>query len=440
MKFFIKTFGCQMNEHDSELIAGILIDNGYEQTFDMTVADIIIANTCCIRESAENHIWGFIGNVKHLKKANKNMIVAMVGCMSQQESIREDFKHKGVPVNILLGTYQQHRLPEYIARIMAGEKRIIDISEDNRDFPDVLPSTRGNSLQAQVNIIYGCNNFCAYCIVPYVRGRERSRDFQAIVDEVRDLAAAGYKEIMLLGQNVNSYGKDFAGGSPSFGDLLVELNKIAGVERIRYMSPHPRDFSLELVDLIAGLDKVCDYYHLPLQAGCDKTLTAMNRGYDTKTFMNLVEHIREVSPEATISTDLIVGFPNESEADFQEFLDFMAKCRFEICYTFMYSKRSGTAAAKFDGQISELEKKARLKRLLAVQNPISYEINQGYIGKTVKVLVEGKSKSNEARFTGRTEGNKVVIFDGEEGHIGKIVEVYIQSVKTWYLEGEIVNI
>lgn len=428
-----------MNEHDSEIIAGLLEAAGYQQTREISEANIIIANTCCIRESAENKIWGFIGNIKYYKEKDPHTILAVVGCMTQQDCILDTIKKRARHVDIVLGTYQQHRLPEYIDRVLSGSAQIIDISQDNKDFPDVLPVSRLDTYRAQVNIIYGCNNFCSYCIVPYVRGRERSRDFQAIVDEVKGLAADGCKEITLLGQNVNSYGKDRRDTDWTFGKLLVTLNEIDGIERIRYMSSHPRDFSLELVDTIAELPKVCAHFHLPLQSGCDKTLAAMNRGYDTAKYRQILERIREKVPRAAITTDVIVGFPGETEEDFAESLKFIEECRFDSAFTFLYSPRSGTTAAKRPDQISEAIKKERLQRLLAVQNRNSLQINQGLLNKMIKVLVEGVSKTSDRAYTGRSAGNKVVIFNGTPDLVGEIVDVRVNEAKTWHLEGEVIG-
>ena len=439
MKFYIKTFGCQMNEHDSEIIAGLLLKDGYEETSVIDNADIIIANTCCIRESAENKIWGFIGNIKNYKYKNPNVILAVLGCMTQQKSIQDTINKMGRHIDIVLGTYQQHRLPEYISRVLAGSGQIIDISQDNNDFPDILPVCRTDKYRAQVNIIYGCNNFCSYCIVPYVRGRERSRDFNAIVNEVKDLAADGCKEITLLGQNVNSYGKDRQDNDWSFAKLLVELDKIDGIERIRYMSSHPRDFSLDLVDTIATLPKVCSHFHLPLQSGCDKTLKAMNRGYDTAKYKAIIDRIRAKVPNAAVTTDIIVGFPGETEGDFQKSLDFVKECKFDSAFTFLYSKRSGTVAAKNPDQVSEAVKKERLQRLLDVQNANSLQINNDLVNKIIKVLVEGVSKTSAGTYTGRSAGNKVVVFPGGPELVGKIVDVKIDEAKTWHLAGKVIG-
>lgn len=438
MKFYIKTFGCQMNEHDSEIIAGVLTDCGYAQCDDVDAADIIVVNTCCIRESAENKIWGYIGNLKNAKYKKPGVIIAVLGCMTQQSGLEEQLHRMGRHLDIVLGTYQQHRLPEYISRVIAGEGQIVDVSEDNRDFPDVLPSLRRDTITAQVNINYGCNNFCSYCIVPYVRGRERSRDLHAIIDEVRAAAERGIKEIMLLGQNVNSYGKDLrkagVADAPDFADVLRAVNDVPGVERIRYMSSHPRDFSPELVDVIAELDKVRGYYHLPLQSGCDKTLRAMNRGYDTARYTEILDRIREKTPMAGVTTDLIVGFPGETEEDFAQTLAFVEKCRFDAAYTFIYSPRSGTVAATMPDQVPLNVKKERLQRLTELQNRISLEKNQAYVGRRVRVLVEGESKNNPDCYTGRTDSNKIVILPAMPDKLNQLVEVEITAAKTWHLE------
>ncbi len=438
MQFYIKTFGCQMNEHDSEIIAGILESAGYQAASDLDEADVIVVNTCCIRESAENKIWGYIGNLKACKYKKPGVILAAVGCMMQQNTIDELLHRQGKHLDIILGTYQQHRLPEYIARILAGEKQIVDISEDNHDFPDALPSRRVSRFAAQVNIIYGCNNFCSYCIVPYVRGRERSRDFSAIMAELQSLASDGVKEVMLLGQNVNSYGKDWRRQgdlhAPDFAAVLQAASQVAGIERIRYMSSHPRDFSAELVDKISELPKVRDYYHLPLQSGCDKILKAMNRGYNTGDYMSILDKIRQKTPGAAITTDLIVGFPGETEEDFQQTLDYVARCRFDAAYTFIYSPRSGTPAVSLAEQVPLAVKKERLQRLTVLQNQISLELNQAYIGRKVAVLVEGLSKNNADFYTGRTASNKIVIFRGRPEQVGTIIDLTVSGAKTWHLE------
>ncbi len=437
MKYYIKTFGCQMNEHDSEIIAGILESAGYQPAEDLAAADVIVINTCCIRESAENKIWGYIGNLKACKYQKPGVILAAVGCMMQQKTIVDLLKRQGRHLDIVLGTYQQHRLPEYISRVLAGESPIVDISEDNQDFPDELPCRQSCKYSAQVNIIYGCNNFCSYCIVPHVRGRERSRDFSAIMSELHSLAKTGIKEIMLLGQNVNSYGKDWRRQgqteAPDFADLLQAASQVEGIERIRYMSSHPRDFSPQLVDIISDLPKVRDYYHLPLQSGCDRILQAMNRGYSTADYQAILAQIREKTPQAAVTTDLIVGFPGETEADFQQTLDFVAKCRFDAAYTFLYSPRSGTPAATMAEQVPLAVKKERLQRLVALQNSISLEHNQEYLGQNVQVLVEGLSKNNPDFYTGRTSSNKIVIFKGQPEQIGQLVDL-ITGAKTWHLE------
>ena len=437
MKFFIKTFGCQMNEHDSEIIAGLLNAAGYQNATVIDEADIIIVNTCCVRESAENRIWGFIGNLNQYKKLNPNLIIALVGCMMQQKTVQDLLPRRGRHLDIVLGTYQQHRLPEYISRIQAGEKRIIDISQDNSDFPDELPVLQSNSITAQINIIYGCNNFCSYCIVPYVRGRERSRSLQAILDEINTVAAQGYKEIMLLGQNVNSYGNDFADHQPDFAELLRQAAACPGIERIRYMSSHPRDFSLELVDTIADLPAVCHHFHLPLQNGSDRILKLMNRGYSTAEYKKLIDYIRYKMPDSTITTDIIVGFPGETEQDFNQSLAFIEKCSFDAAYTFLYSKRSGTPAAESPDQIPEAVKKDRLNRLLALQNRISKRHNDKLVGQIMPVLIEGKSKTSDNMLSGRTDGNKIVILSGDESLAGEIVPVKITAAQTWNLIGEL---
>ncbi|MDD4571401.1 MAG: tRNA (N6-isopentenyl adenosine(37)-C2)-methylthiotransferase MiaB [Clostridia bacterium] len=436
MKYFIKTFGCQMNEHDSEIIAGLLEADGYKLAENLEDAQIIITNTCCVRESAENHIWGFLGSLKRLKTANPNIVLAVCGCMAQQDNMAEKIRAKAKHMDIIIGTFQQHRLPEYIAEVIGGNTPIIDVMGANEDLPNTLPVARQGKNKAQINIIYGCNNYCSYCIVPYVRGPERSRPPEAIIAEVEDLAEAGYKEIMLLGQNVNSYGKDLP-GVMDFAGLLVCLNQIKGIERIRYMTSHPRDFDRKLVDVIKDRPKICPHFHLPIQSGSDKILTLMNRGYDTAFYYDLLQYIKTEMPHASITTDLIVGFPGETEKDFAEGLSFIEKCRFDVAYTFLYSKRSGTPAATMENQVEMAERKLRLQRLMDIQNPISLQINKNLIGKNLKVLVEGVSKTSSDTYTGRTDTNKVVIFNGREDLVGSIVDVQITQAKTWHLIGKL---
>ena len=424
-----------MNEHDSEIIAGILESAGYQPAEDLAAADVIVINTCCIRESAENKIWGYIGNLKACKYQKPGVILAAVGCMMQQKTIVDLLKRQGRHLDIVLGTYQQHRLPEYISRVLAGESPIVDISEDNQDFPDELPCRQSSKYSAQVNIIYGCNNFCSYCIVPYVRGKERSRKPEDILHEVEQLAQNGIKEIMLLGQNVNSYGKNLE-HPLSFAKLLQKINQVEGIERIRFMTSHPKDLSDELIETIKNCKKVCNYIHLPIQSGSSEILKRMNRRYTKEQYLELVQKLKNAIPDITISTDIIVGFPGETEQDFQETLDVIRQVKYCTAFTFIYSKRTGTPAAKMEQQVPEEVVKDRFNRLLQVLNPIVEEVHQKQVGTIANVLVEEVSKQNSAILTGRMENNILVHFEGNKDCIGKILPIRITDNKTFYVIGE----
>lgn len=453
MNYYIKTFGCQMNEHDSQILAGILdnytdetainVSEKNQLTTDIRQADIIVVNTCCIRESAETKILGYLGSLKKYKTANPNVILVVCGCMAQESGAKERIKKRAPHIDIIFGTFNLPKLQDYIRAYRKQQQFIYDVAETPGLEKAVLPVHQDiQAFKGKVNIIYGCNNFCAYCIVPYVRGRERSRSVAHILEEVRAIAAAGGKEVMLLGQNVNSYGKDFPdGGNHYFATLLEEVSKIDGIERIRYMSAHPKDFHMELIDTIAALPKVCKHFHLPLQSGCNRTLKEMNRGYTTEQFWHILEAIRKKIPESAITTDMIVGFPGESEADFQETLAFVDNCAFDDAYTFLYSPRTGTAAAKREDQLPEEIKNQRLQQLLAIQNKHSLANNQKLIGKEQIILVEGKSKTNQSVWTGRTETNKIVNIPataGEKDCTGMFIPVKINAAKTWYLTGEFI--
>ncbi len=435
MRYFIKTFGCQMNEHDSEMIAGLLEKEGLKPAQTADEADIIVVNTCSVRESAENHIYGYIGNLKAKKTIDPNTIIVVCGCMAQNQSSAERLKSKARHVDIILGTFQLAMLPKLLKEVKLGSKTLSQRAGDTSDLQMDLPIIRGNKQQAQINIIYGCNNFCTYCIVPYVRGRERSRLSEYILAEAKEAAKEGFKEIMLLGQNVNSYGKDLP-QKTSFAQLLQELHKIQGIERIRYMTSHPKDFDKNLLNTIKELPKICRHFHLPVQAGTDKLLKLMNRGYSISYYKDLIKEIKSNFPAASITTDLIVGFPGETEEDFQATLAFLKDCELDMAYTFLYSKRSGTPAAEMPNQLATEVKKSRLQALMQVQNEISLKINQKLIGEELPVLVEGPSKKNPALFNGRTNTNKIVLFPGNKNMIGQIIPVKITATKTWYLSGK----
>jgi len=443
LKYTILTLGCQLNENDSEKISGMVEEMGYQYTEDFKQADLAIFNTCCVRENAEDRLFGKLGELKKVKE-KRGTIIAIGGCMMQQKHITEKI-HESYPfVDIIFGTHTLHKIPEDIHKILQNRKRIEDILDIDGKVYEGLPIKRESNLKASVTIMYGCNNFCTYCIVPYVRGRERSRHPKDILEEVESLAKRGYKEIMLLGQNVNSYlvsenwkksGKDYQGIN-SFATLLRAINKIEGIERIRFVSPHPKDFTDDVISAIAECEKVCKLVHLPLQSGSTNVLKTMNRRYTKEQYLELVEKMKKAIPNLTLSTDIIVGFAGESEEDFEDTLDVVRKVGFEQVYMFIYSIREGTPGARMENQIPEEIKHKRFDRLKALVEGQIEENNKKYIGTIQKVLVEGKSKNNENTCTGRTDSNKVVILDGAEELIGKLIEVEIISEHMWYLKGK----
>lgn len=435
--YFIQTFGCQMNERDSEVLAGMLEKMGYQQTSELEQADLILLNTCCVREKAENKVLSYLGELKDLKSRNPELIIGVCGCMVQQKGMAETIRRSAPHVELLFGTHNIHQLPDLIENILASREPQISIWESEGQVLENLPSQREFPFKALVNITYGCNNFCTYCIVPYVRGRERSRLPEHILEEIKNLVADGVVEVMLLGQNVNSYGKDLENIKIDFADLLEQVNQIEGLKRIRYMTSHPRDFNDKLIQTIAKCEKVCKHFHLPVQAGSNKILQKMNRGYTREQYLQLVEQIRKYHPDAVITTDIIVGFPGETEEDFQQTLDLVEKVRFDGAFTFIYSPRTGTPAARFKEQIDSEVKKERIQRLNDLVNKIGKEINEKYLNKTVEVLVEGTSKTNAEMLSGKTEGNKTVIFPGDSSLTGKFVEVVIEEPQTWILKGKI---
>ncbi|NLW23838.1 MAG: tRNA (N6-isopentenyl adenosine(37)-C2)-methylthiotransferase MiaB [Clostridia bacterium] len=435
--YFIQTFGCQMNERDSEVLAGMLEKMGYQQTSELEQADLILFNTCCVREKAENKVLSYLGELKDLKSRNPELIIGVCGCMVQQKGMAETIRRSAPHVELLFGTHNIHQLPDLIENILASREPQISIWESEGQVLENLPSQREFPFKALVNITYGCNNFCTYCIVPYVRGRERSRLPEHILEEIKNLVADGVVEVMLLGQNVNSYGKDLENIKIDFADLLEQVNQIEGLKRIRYMTSHPRDFNDKLIQTIAKCEKVCKHFHLPVQAGSNKILQKMNRGYTREQYLQLVEQIRKYHPDAVITTDIIVGFPGETEEDFQQTLDLVEKVRFDGAFTFIYSPRTGTPAARFKEQIDSEVKKERIQRLNDLVNKIGKEINEKYLNKTVEVLVEGTSKTNAEMLSGKTEGNKTVIFPGDSSLTGKFVEVVIEEPQTWILKGKI---
>lgn len=437
-KFYhIITYGCQMNEHDSEKIAGMLEDQGYHYTGDIKEADIIFFNTCTIREKAELKVFGKVGSLKELKEKNPDLIIAIGGCMMQIKDTAEEMYRKFPFVDLIIGTHNLHRIPILIKKINEQRERVIEVWDEEEGLIPDVPSRRKGDYKAWVSIIQGCNNFCSYCIVPYVRGRERSRPPENIMEEIKKLVREGVKEVTLLGQNVNSYGHDLD-QEIDFSQLLEKIDQIQGLARIRYMTSHPRDFSRKLITTIKNSDKVCEHFHLPIQSGSDPILEKMNRGYTVDEYKNLVTEIRENIPRASITTDIIVGFPGETEEDFQNTLQLVKDIQFDMAFTFSYSPREGTPASDMEKQVPEKVKDERLQELMKLQNKISLEKNKELVGQTVRVLVEGPSKNNPETFSGRTRTRKTVILPHREELTGKIVKARIKEVQSWTLYGELI--
>ncbi len=448
----IITYGCQMNVSDAERMAGELASIGYARTDDMTSADLILINTCCVRESAEDRVYGKIGEIKHLKEQNPRLIFGITGCMAQKEG--DALIARAPHIDFVLGTSKVHELKNIVQEIEAERGlgagaqggasiatatrdkhgRFVDVNLTETELPDGGPVAREGKLSAWIPIMYGCNNFCTYCIVPYVRGRERSRRPEDVVAEVREAVAQGYKEVTLLGQNVNSYGKDHK--LADFADLLKMVDEVPGIERVRFMTSHPKDLSDKLIETIAGGKHICEHIHLPVQYGSDKILSAMHRIYTVDSYRALVKRIRAAIPDVALTTDLIVGFPGETDEDFAQMLDFLREIRYDSAYTFIYSKRSGTPAAKMEDQVPDALKHERLEKLMAVQNEISREINDQFLDTVQEVMVEGPSKNDAAMWSGRTRTNKLVIFPHGAEQPGDFVNVKITHPQTWVLKGE----
>lgn len=433
-KYHIITFGCQMNEHDSETIAGMLVQQGMEPVSDKNNADIVIINTCSVRENADKRFFGTLGQLKKKKSQNPEFIVGVCGCMMQQQHIIDTLKMKYPWVDIIFGTHNIHMFPELLKNVMNEKKKIMDIWDDGGEIIEGLPAKRLYKHKAFVNIMYGCNNFCTYCIVPYTRGRERSRKPLDIVREVNNLAADGVKEITLLGQNVNSYKGD---KDIDFAALIHMLNDIDGIERIRFMTSHPKDLSDNLIHAFKECDKLCKNIHLPVQSGSSEILKQMNRRYTKQDYLELVQKLRETIPDITITTDIIVGFPGETEEDFLETLDLAEQVRYDSAFTFLYSIRKGTPAEEFENQIPENVKHERFNRLVDTINRISAEKNAEYIGTVQQVLVEGTSKNDIMTYSGRTDGFKLVNFKASKDLIGKTLPVKITGSNTFSLVGEL---
>lgn len=432
---FIGVYGCQMNISDAERMEGQLATLGYERTEDMARADLILLNTCCVRETAEDKVYGKIGEIKHIKRMNPALIFGITGCMAQKEG--EALIRRAPHIDFVLGTNKVHELKATVRQLESARRGpVVDVLLGDAPLPENVPIERTGRLSAWVPIMYGCNNFCTYCIVPYVRGREHSRRPEDVVREVEEAAAQGFKEITLLGQNVNSYGKDHK--LASFAELLLMVDAVKGIERVRYMTSHPKDLSDAVIDAVRQGRHICPHFHLPVQHGSDRILQAMNRVYRKDAYRSLVERIRAAVPDASLTTDLIVGFPGETEEDFEELLDFLREIRYDAAYTFLYSKRSGTPAATMEAQVEDSVKKERLHRLMEVQNEISLEKNAALKGTVQEVLAEGPSRTDEDVWTGRTGTNKIVLWrkKGQETE-GDIVRVRITQPQTWVLKGEL---
>jgi len=433
--FYIATYGCQMNKNDSEILAGMLVSNGYRSVPNMKEADLIILNTCSVREGAENKVYGKIGEIKHLKTKNSNLILAVCGCMAQkdQEILKKRYPH----IDLIFGTHNIHEFPTLLEQAESKSGRVFSIWHGgSKEIIEGLPIQREGGISAYVSIIYGCTNFCSYCIVPHVRGPEKSRQLADIVKEIKDLAQDGYREITLLGQNVNAYGKDLK-ENINFVHLLEAIQQIEGIERIRYTSPHPRDMTVDVIKAVQRLSKVCEHIHLPVQHGDNEILKEMNRGYTTDDFTSLVELIRREIPGCSITTDVIVGFPGEEEKHFLNTLEFFKKIQFDMAHTLIYSPRPGTKAAAMSNQVAAEVKKERLKRLMEVQEEIAHQKNKIMEGTIEELLIEGPSEKNPDKLCGRTRSNKVVIIEGKEELIGKLVPVRITEAKSWLITGEV---
>ena len=434
LKYHILTMGCSLNENDSEKICGMLEEMNYCKTENINEANFVVFNTCCIRENAEDRLFGKLGEVKKIKKEN-NAIIAIGGCMMQQEHIIQKLNESYPYVDIIFGTHTLQRLPENTYKKLNNSKKIKDVLDIDGKVYENLPIKRSDKVKAQVTIMYGCNNFCSYCIVPYVRGRERSRKPENILNEINELANQGYKEIMLLGQNVNSYN---GGDGYGFAKLLTEINKIEGIERIRFISPHPKDFTDDAIEAIANCEKVCKSVHLPLQSGSTNVLKVMNRKYTKEQYLELAYKIKEKIPNVALTTDIIVGFPGETEEDFEDTLDVVEKLKFDQVFMFIYSRRKGTVADKMENQIPEDIKHKRFNRLKALVESQIEDNNKKYLGTIQKVLIDGTSKTNENTLSGRTDSNKVVVIEADKKYIDQIVNVKITEDCMWYLKGEIV--
>ena len=434
-RYKILVYGCQMNIADAERMEGQLQGAGYMRTEETADADIILINTCCVRETAEDKVYGKIGEIKKIKEKNPKLIFGIAGCMAQKEG--DNLMRRAPHIDFVLGTGKVQELTRIIAEIAAEHTSVVDVALSDSEIAENLPVARGGKFSAWVPIMYGCNNYCTYCIVPYVRGRERSRSPEEVVAEVQRAVAEGYREVTLLGQNVNSYGKDHK--RADFADLLRMVDEVEGIRRVRFMTSHPKDIGDKLIDTIKNGTHICEHIHLPVQYGSSRILKAMNRGYTVERYRERALRVREELPEASLTTDLIVGFPGETDKDFAEMLAFLREMRYDSAYTFLYSKRSGTPAATMAEQVPDDVKHERLNALMEAQNTISREINEQLLGRTLEVMVEGASKNDPAVWSGRTRTNKIVLFPHSAEQEGDFVQVRVTQPQTWVLKGEIVH-
>ena len=437
-KAYVLTFGCQQNEADSEKLRGMAVSMGYSITDKPEEAELIVVNTCAIREHAEQKALSTVGQFKHLKEKNPALVIAVCGCMVAQQHRQNDIKYKYPYVSFIFGTTALHKFPELLYKYMSAHKRLYYNEEAAREVVEGMPIDRVGGTKAWVSVMYGCNNFCSYCIVPYVRGCERSRKMEDVYAEFVDLVEKGYKDITLLGQNVNSYGKD-SDFDYDFADLLEKLASVEGDYVIRFMTSHPKDATKKLIDVMAANDRIAKHFHLPMQSGSDRILKEMNRHYDTEKYYGIVEYIRERMPDCAITSDIIVGFPGETEEDFEGTLNMLRRVKFDMLYSFIYSPRKGTRASEMDCQIPKDVQGERFNRLLALQNDIALEKNEALVGKTVRVLCDGESKNNAEAYSGRTDGNKIVFFEGKPEYTDRYVSVKIDRAEAFALYGKVVE-
>ncbi len=426
------TLGCQQNESDSEKLSGMLSLMGYTATENVEEADLILFNTCAVRENAEKKLFGRIGALKPLKEAKPELLIGVCGCMPQEAGMAERFKRQYKFVDMVFGTHSLYRFPEILKKAVCDREQIRDIVNIDGEVTEGIPVLRSSKVKSYLSVMYGCNNFCSYCIVPYVRGRERSRAWQDVLEEAKEIAASGCKEIMLLGQNVNSYC-----GGIDFAELMYRVSMVSGIERIRFMSSHPKDLSDDLINVMAERKNICNQLHLPVQSGSDRILKLMNRHYDMEHYLAIVDKVKRKIPDITLTTDIIVGFPGETDEDFEKTVELLKRVEYDSIFSFIYSKRTGTPAEKMADVMTEEHKHENFERMLTLQNDISLKKNRALIGSVQSVLVEGESKTDPSKQSGRSEGGKLVHFDEERSLEGEIVKVKIESVNTWTLLGKL---